>query len=221
MWWQSWMSGKTLSATWLQYTFTSSNLTCYHTEFVNTGQFFLPPLCKLSRWSTCKIPGVCRNSWSAPGSTGKPMGWKSEIIHHTTETHLFCKQMCWLRRAACHCPSVVTVPTAPPWQGQLGPPHTDSGKGNQVNAMHRQIIPCKLSLTKTLHGAIKLCLCTYCSTHGHWNWSWKLWKESCTSWKILIRLSLNTFHLPGLSRVHFKDVQGFIKGLNTSIKVET
>lgn len=32
---------------------------------------------------------------------------------------------------------------------------------------------------------------------------------------------LNTFHLPGLSGVHFKDGQGFIKGLSTSIKAET
>lgn len=218
------MSGKSLSATWVQYTFRSSNLTCYHTEFVNNGQFLLPPLWKLTELLElpCKIPGVCRNSWRVPGSTGKPMGWKSEIIHHTTEACLFCKQMCWwCRRAACHCPSVVTVPTAPLWEGQLGSPHTDSGRGNQVNAMHRQIIPCKVCLTKTLHAAIKLCLCTYCSNYGHWNWSWKLWEESCNSWKILISLSLNTFHLPGLSGVHFKDGQGIIKGLSTSIKVET
>lgn len=107
------MSGKNLSATWLQYTFKSSNLTCYHTEFVNSGEVLLPPLCKLTELLElpCRIPGVCRNSWRAPGSTGKPMGWKSEIIHHTTEACLFCKQMCWLRRAACHHPSVVTVPT--------------------------------------------------------------------------------------------------------------
>lgn len=156
MWWQSQMSGKSLSATWLQYTFTSSNLTCYHAEFVNSGQFFLPPLFS-ANWPSChakflecaEIPG------GLLAAQGSPTGGKSGIIHHTTEACLFCKQLCWERRAACHRPSVVSVPTAP---------RPDSGTGNQVNAMHRQIIPCKACLTKTLRGAGKLCLGTYCST---------------------------------------------------------
>lgn len=134
------------------------------------------------------------------------------------------RHVCFANRCAGWGELLVTIPPwllSPQWEGQLGSPDTDSGRGNQVNAMHRQITPCKVCLTKSLHGAIKLCLCTYCSTYGHWNWSWKLWKESWTSWKILIRLSLKTFHLPGLSGVHFKDGQGFIKGLSTSIKAET
>lgn len=49
----------------------------------------------------------------APGSTGKPQVPKSEITHYIRERSSLCKQLCWLKTAACHCPSVVTRPTAP------------------------------------------------------------------------------------------------------------
>lgn len=144
MWWQSWTSGKTLSATWLQYTFTSSNLTCYHTEFVNTGQFFLPPLCKLSRWSTCKIPGVCRNSWSAPGSTGKPMGGevRNYSSHHRDtfilQTDVLVEESCLSLSLCGHCPHSSTVArTAGPsshWLRQREPGQCNAQTNNSLQA---------------------------------------------------------------------------------------
>lgn len=103
MWQQSQTSGKSLSATWLQYTFTSSNLTCYHAEFVNSGQFSLPPLCKLPELP-CKIPGVCTNSWRAPGRHRKAHG--VEVRNYSSHHRgMFVLQTAVLVEESCLSPS--------------------------------------------------------------------------------------------------------------------
>lgn len=81
----------------------SSNLTCYHAEFVNSGQFLLPPLCKLPELP-CKIPGVCTNSWRAPGRHRKAHG--VEVRNYSSHHRgMFVLQTAVLVEESCLSPS--------------------------------------------------------------------------------------------------------------------
>lgn len=93
-------------------TFMSSNLTCYHTEFTNTKMVF-PPSPPQTDWGARAAMQNSRSVQKAPGGTGMPQVHKSEITYYTRERSSLCKQLCWLKTAAGHCPQSSTLERTP------------------------------------------------------------------------------------------------------------